>query len=164
VTAARRTLANPSALAVTFGFYAVVASTMGALWRIAARGHGGVLAGYSATQLTWYLATSEAVTVSLNSRLIERIGDEIGAGAVGVELLRPASVLGVRMAGEIGACLPRVAGCGVVGAVLASATGGRVVNVGSAALAVPALVLAVTCNLLAQHAVAAASFWLRDAR
>ena len=32
------------------------------------------------------------------------------------------------------------------------------------ALAAPSLVLAVACNLALQHAVAAASFWIRDAR
>src|ERR1700704_6450471 len=78
-------------LVMTWVLYLVVASTMGTLWRVAAHDHGGVLAGYTAAQLTWYLATSEAVTVSLNSRLIERIGDEIGAGVVATELLRPAS-------------------------------------------------------------------------
>ena len=56
--------------------------------------------------LTWYIATSEAAIVSVNTRLIEDIGNDIAPGTVAVELLRPASVLGVRVATEVGRGLP----------------------------------------------------------
>jgi ABC-2 type transport system permease protein len=164
ITSARRTLRNPGSLLVTAGFYVVVAGTMGALWRVAADGSGGMLAGYSAAQLTWYLAASEAVTVSLNSRLIERIGDDIVDGGVAVELLRPASVVAVRVWSEVGACLPRLGACAATGVVLASVTGGPVPDAGALLLVLPAMLLAVMCNLVAQHGVAALSFWVRDTR
>jgi ABC-2 type transport system permease protein len=83
---------------------------------------------------------------------------------VATELLRPASVLGVRMASEVGRALPRLVMCATTGAVLATIVVGRPPSTAAALLAVPALVLAVACNLAAQHAFAAAAFWIRDAR
>lgn len=163
-SAARRTVRDPGPVVVALGFYAIVMSVLATLWRAAAHSHGGAVAGYDARALTWYIATSEAATVALNIRLIELIGDDIASGAVAVELLRPPAPLGVRVMTELGRCLPRLAGCAGVGAVLAAVAVGAPPRPTAVALAAPALVLAVTCNLLAQHAFAAAAFWLRDAR
>jgi ABC-2 type transport system permease protein len=162
-TASQRTLRTPSTIVVTIALYVVVAGTMTALWRVAANGNGGAIGGYTAAQLTWYLATSEAVTVCLNSRMIERIGDEIADGSVAVEMLRPASMLGMRLCTELGACLPRLGACALAGFVLATITTDSGPSATALLLTVPALLLAVACNLVGQHAVAAAAFWLRDA-
>jgi ABC-2 type transport system permease protein len=163
-TAARRSLADRGGLAIVLGFYFVVVSTVSALWRAAAESGGGTIVGYSAAALTWYIATSEAATVALNIRLIEEIGDDIASGAVATELLRPASVLGVRMAAAIGNALPRLAMCLLAGAAMSLLTVGAPPSAGALVLAAPALVLGIACNLAAQHAFAAAAFWLRDAR
>jgi ABC-2 type transport system permease protein len=163
-TAAHRAVAERSGLLVSIGFYAIVASVLSALWRAAAAANGGAVVGYSAAALTWYVATSEAATVSLNIRLIEEIGDEIASGAVASELLRPASVLGVRVATEIGRAVPRLAAFVALGAVLALVAGGSPPDATSLVLVAPSLLLAITCNLLAQHAFAGAAFWVRDAR
>jgi viologen exporter family transport system permease protein len=162
-TAARRTLADPSELAVELVFYVVVVLMVSGLWRAAAGGQGGSVAGYGAAALTWYIATSEAATIAIDFRMIEVVGRDISSGSVAVELLRPVSVLGVRLADELGRTLTRLAGCVVVGVVLASAVGGAPPRPAALVLAVPSLVLAVACNLAAQHAVAAVAFWLRDA-
>jgi len=65
---------------------------------------------------------------------------------------------------EVGSCLPRLGVCAAAGFVLATTTGGAVPDAAALALTVPAMALAVTCNLVGQHAVAAGSFWIRDAR
>jgi viologen exporter family transport system permease protein len=163
-TAARRGLADRGALAVNAGFYTIVAVTLGALWRSAASANGGAVAGYTGAALTWYIATSEAATVALNIRMIEEIGDDIASGAVASELLRPAPVVGVRMAAAVGRALPRLAVCAAVGVALSAALVGAPPDAIGLALAAPALVLGITCNLLAQHAFAAIAFWLRDAK
>ncbi|HLM63471.1 MAG TPA: ABC-2 family transporter protein [Acidimicrobiales bacterium] len=163
-TAARRALAERGGLAFTLTFYAVIVVVITALWRAAAESGGGTVAGYDATALTWYILASEAATVALNIRMIEVVGDDIASGAVATEMLRPASVLGVRMAAEIGRALPRLAGCAAVGVVVGATTVGAVPSAAGLALSVPALVLAIAANLLAQHAFAAAAFWVRDAR
>jgi len=162
--AGRRALAEPGGLLVTGGFYLVVVATVSSLWRAASSANQGGVAGYSAAALTWYIAASEAATVSLNVRLIEDVGNQIGSGAVAVELLRPASVLGIRMSAEVGRALPRLVVCMAAGATLCTLLVGGPPDAVAVALAVPALVLAIICNLLAQHAFAAISFWIRDAR
>jgi ABC-2 type transport system permease protein len=163
-TAARRTLAEPGGLAVTMGFYVSVVCVLSALWRTATAANGGAIVGYSAAALTWYVATSEAATVSLDTRLIESTGEHIATGAVAVELLRPVSLLAVRVATEVGRCLPRLVACMTVGVLLSWLLAGPPLDPWALLLAAPSLLMAVTCNLVAQHAFAGASFWIRDAR
>lgn len=162
-TAARRVAAEPGGLAVMLVFYVVVVAVLAGLWRVAVAGRGGDIAGYGLAAITWYIAMSEATTVSLNTRMISDLGRDIGSGAVAVELLRPAPVLGVRVAAELGRTLPRLAACLAAGAVLAGVTAGGPPRLPALALAVPSAVLAVACNIVAQHAFAASAFWLRDA-
>lgn len=163
-TAARRVVADRGATGVSLAVYVMVVLVIGSLWRAAADAGGGTVAGYSAAALTWYIAASEAATVSLNMRLIEEIGDDIASGAVAAEMLRPAPVLGVRLASQVGRVMPRLAACAGIGAVLSAVSVGRPPDGTALVLAAPALVLGVTCNLVAQHACAAAAFWLRDTR
>ena len=160
--AARESLADRGGLVFTAGFYAAVTLALGALWR-AATG-GGELAGYSAVALTWYIATSEAATISLNARLIDQVGEDVRDGAVAVELLRPVSMVTIRVATELGRSLPRLAVCVGLGVVLAALTAGAPPDPLALALAGPSLLLAITCNLVAMHAFAAVAFWVRDAR
>lgn len=162
-TAARGVLAQPAGLVMALVFYGAVVAVLSGLWRAAAEGNGGAIAGYSAIALTWYIATSEAATVALNIRMIDDIGADIGSGSVAVELLRPVSVLGVRLVTELGRALPRLAAIAVTGSVLATVVAGPPPDAVGLALAVPSLVLAIGCNLAAQHAFAAAAFWLRSA-
>ncbi|MDT7571707.1 MAG: viologen exporter family transport system permease protein [Actinomycetota bacterium] len=162
--ATRRGFAERGGQVVTVGFYLLVVAVMSSLWRSAAEAHGGSIAGYTAVALTWYLATSEAVTVSLNARLIEDIGVEIDDGTVATEMLRPVPVLVIRVAAEVGRTLPRLLACAVAGVGVAWLLGGAPPDLAALGLAAPAMVLAVSCNLVAMHAFAAAGFWLRDTR
>lgn len=162
-TAADRALAERSGLVVTALFYAIVVAVLAGLWRAAAGAGGGSLVGYSAAAITWYIAATEAATVALNVRMIADIGEDVASGAVAVELLRPASVVGVRLASGVGWALPRLALCVATGIVLCVVTVGAPPSWTGALLAVPSLVLAIGCNIAAQHAFAAAAFWLRDA-
>jgi ABC-2 type transport system permease protein len=162
--AALRVVVDRGGLAVAVGFYLVVVSVLTSLWRAAtAAGHGQV-AGYSAVALTWYIATSEAAVCALNIRMIEEIGDDIGSGAIAVELLRPVSAIAVRLASEVGRGLARLAVIVVAGVALALLVVGPPPSVGAALIAIPSLMLAVSCNLAMQHAMAAAAFWVRDAK
>lgn len=164
VTSARTVFAEPAGLVVTVGFYAAVVSVLGTLWRTAIHANGGMVAGYTAAALSWYVVTSEIVTVPLNTRLIEAIGDDIGSGAVAVELLRPASVLGVRVAAELGRVAARTLACAPAAVLLAWGVAGRPPSWPALLLALPAIALASACNVVGQHAFAAISFWIRDAR
>jgi ABC-2 type transport system permease protein len=162
-TAALRVLAERGGLAVTLVFYLLVTVVLASLWRAAVGANGGNVAGYSVVAITWYVAMTEATTVSIRQRLISDVGREIGSGAIAVELLRPASVLGVRFAAEIGHVLPRLAACALTGAVFSVLVAGPPPHAGALALALPSLALAVACNIAAQYAFAGTAFWLRDA-
>jgi ABC-2 type transport system permease protein len=162
-TSARQVLAERGGFFVTIGFYLLVVAVLSGVWRVAAHAGGGEVAGYSAVALTWYIATSEAATVGMDLRMVEDVGNDIGSGAVAVELLRPASVLAVRVASVLGRSLPRTAAIALVGAALAAFVGGAPPRPAALLLAIPSLVLAVACSVVAQHAFAGAAFWLRNA-
>ena len=156
--------AQPSALVVAGVFYLMVTAILAGLWRAAADSAGGSVVGYSAVALVWYVATSEAATIALPPRMIEDIGNDIGSGAVSVEMLRPASVVWVRVSTEVGQMLPRLAVCVGAGIVFASPAVGAPPSGSALAIAAPSLVLAVVLNIVAQHAFAAAAFWVLDAK
>ena len=160
--AVHRSAVDGGGLVVAVSFYVVIVATLTGLWRVAVHENGGDLAGYSAIALTWYLITSEAAIVSVNARHIEDIGIDIAQGTVAVELLRPASVLGIRIASEVGRALPKVAALWVAGMAVATLVAGGPPRATTLLLAAPALVVAVTVNLLGQHAVGAIAFWIRD--
>jgi ABC-2 type transport system permease protein len=162
-TAFHRGAIDGGGLVVAVAFYVVIVATLSGLWRVAVNANGGDLAGYSALALTWYIITSEAAIVSVNARHIEEVGNDIAQGTVAVELLRPASVLGIRMATEVGRGLPKVAALFVSGAVLATVVSDGPPRPATLVLVAPSLVLAITANLFAQHTVAAIAFWVRDA-
>jgi ABC-2 type transport system permease protein len=162
-SSAQRVVAERGGLVVATSFYLIIVATLSGLWRVAAGANDGELGGYTALMLTWYIVTSEAATVSLQQRLIEVIGDDVANGTIAVELLRPASVLGVRVAAELGRALPKVLLLWCAGAVLAEVVAGGPPDPGTLVLVAPSLVLALTANLLGQHAFAASTFWLRGA-
>jgi ABC-2 type transport system permease protein len=153
---------------VTIGFVALtqlmLVLAMGSLWRTAAEVNGGDLVGYSAAALVWYIVATEAAYSGVLGRLIETIGDDIAAGAVTAEMLRPASIVGIRLATELGRGLARITIALPVGAAVATVLGAAPIDAGGLVLVIPALVLATMVNLAAQHAFAATAFWLRDAR
>ena len=164
VTALQRVTAQPAGLVFPGVFYLMVTAILSGVWRVAAEVSGGTVVGYSAAALVWYIATSEAATIALPIRLIEDIGTDIGSGRFDVELLRPTSPLALRMTTEFGQMLPRLAVCLCVGVPFAWMAGGAPIDGLALALALPSLLLAVTTNLFAQHAFAAASFWVLDAK
>lgn len=161
---ARRLVADRSTLLTVTLFYLMVTIVLSGLWARAAEGRGGTLVGYSAAALVWYIATAEAAVNGIPIRLIEQIGTDITSGQIETELLRPASPLVVRLATETGTALPRLGVCIVPGTVYALLVAGRPPSMLAAALALPALLLAVVGNLVTQHAFASAAFWLRDTK
>lgn len=162
LVSARRVLGDPNGLVVNGLFYLMVTAVLTSLWRSAAG--DGEIAGYTAAALTWYAATSEAATIPLNFRAIEEIGNDIIDGSVAVELLRPLPPVTVRIAAAFGYMLPKMGVCMVVGVAYCWAVAGAPPDATALMLAAPALCAGLLCNIVAQHAFAATSFWIRDAR
>lgn len=163
-TAASSTAAIPGGLVVTAVFHIAVTAALTALWTSAAEANGGMIAGYSAAAFAWYLATSEAVTISLPQRMIEMVGESITTGRYSTELLRPISPFSLRVVSEIGAAIPRWLVCLVTGSAIAFMMGGAPPNLGALALAPASMLAAMAINVVAQHGFAAAAFWVGEAR
>ncbi len=162
--AAGRVLRRPGELAVRLLFYVVILLVFAALWSAAAAATGGHVAGYSAAALLWYVTVAEAAVIATKPRLIEDIGVDIGTGAVATEMLRPVSVLWLRLASELGEAAVRLAMALAIGTAFTWAVGGAPPARAAALLALPSAALAVAANLAAQHAFAGAAFWLSDAK
>jgi ABC-2 type transport system permease protein len=162
--AAQRRTRDRGALALTLAFYVLVTLVLVKLWQGAAEARGGSIVGYSALALTWYAATTEASTISLSTKAIEDIGNDIASGTITTELLRPVSVLAVRVSDMFGRALVGLVVCVSAGAVLATLLAGPPPSMLGAALAVPALALGLLCNICALHAFAAVAFWMREVR
>jgi ABC-2 type transport system permease protein len=161
---ARRALHQRGELAVRVLFYALILVIFAALWSAATRANGGEIAGYDARSLLWYVAAAEGAVIATKPRMIETIGWDISSGAIVIEMLRPASVVGLRLASELGEAVVRLACALLVGAAIVWLYVGPPPSAEALALAVPSALLALCCNLAAQHAFAGAAFWLRDAR
>lgn len=164
LSGARRALRDPGDVLVRMLFYGIVLVVFAALWKAATRAHGGEIGGYDYRSLFWYLAGAEAAVVATKPRMIEEIGDEIGSGAVAIGLLRPVSYVGFRIAVELGQAVVRLAGVVCVGAALGLLLAGPPPSAAGVLAFAPVVLLAIACNLSAQHAFAAAAFWVADAR
>lgn len=159
-----RTFSARGGLFVSGGFYLMVTAILSELWKTAAQANGGAVAGYSATALVWYIATSESVTIPLPVKMIEDIGVDIANDTIAIEMLRPIAPIVVRIATEFGVVLPRLAMCASLGFCFAWISGGPPISGPALLLAAPSMVLALLLNICAQHFFAAAAFWVRDAK
>jgi len=161
---ARRAITNPAELGVRLLFYIVVLVVLVALWGAAAEANGGEVAAYSFVALAWYLMVAEASVIVTKPRLIEQIGTDIGEGTVATEMLRPTSVVSWRIASELGEAGARLLCAAMAGVLFITVVAGPPPHWGALALALPSMLLAVTCIVVAQHLFGAISFWLGDAK
>jgi ABC-2 type transport system permease protein len=163
-TGAKRALVARNELAVRLLFYPIVLIVLLALWRAAVAANGGAVAGYSFVAVAWYLTASEGAVIPTDPRLIEHLGDDIGSGAVAIDMLRPVRVVAFRASSEMGESVARLMCVGLIGLGFTSLVVGPPPEAPAALLAVPSLFLAVACNVCAQFAFAAIAFWFNDAK
>jgi ABC-2 type transport system permease protein len=159
-----RTLRTPSDLAVRIGFFGIILVVMNALWGAAARAHGGSIEGYTRASLLWYVFAAQTAVLGVRPRSVEEIGDEIGSGAIAVQMLRPVSVVALRMAIDLGEACARLAGAFVAGVAITWGFAGAPPSGRALALAAPAVLLATFANIASTHAFGGIAFWLLDAK
>ncbi len=159
-----RTLRAPGELLVRLSFLLIILLVMASLWHAAVLAHGGSLAGYSASALIWYVCGAQVAVIGAPPRTVEAIGEEIGSGEVAVAMLRPVSVVGLRLAVEVGAALVRLAGAALLGGGLTLIVGGGPPDLRALPLLLVAVPLACAANLAGQHAFGGIAFWLLDAK
>ena len=161
---ARRLTAAPTEMLFRICFYGVIVAVLSALWMAAAQAAGGAIVGYDALALTWYVVFAEAAVNGTKFRMIENIGTDIGSGAVTVEMLRPLRVVTFRLASELGDGIVRLTAMATAGTALAFVIVGAPPDGLAFALALASALLAIACNIAAQHAFAAMAFWQHEAR
>jgi ABC-2 type transport system permease protein len=159
-----RTIRSPSDLAVRVGFFAIILLVMSALWGEAVRVHGGVLSGYTDNSLLWYVFAAQTAVLGVRPRSVEEIGDEIGSGTIAIQMLRPVSVVGLRMAIDLGESCARLIAAFAAGTLLTWLFVGGPPSAGALALSVPAVLLACAANIVSSHAFGGIAFWLLDAK
>lgn len=160
----RRLLASPAELVARACFYGVIVGVLASLWRAAAATNGGAIVGYDVAAITWYIVFSEASVNGTKFRMIEQIGTEIGSGAFAVEMLRPVRAVVFRVAGELGDGVVRLGAMLVAGTLFGSLIAGPPPDALSFAVALVSALLAIACNVAAQHAFAAMAFWQHEAK
>jgi ABC-2 type transport system permease protein len=160
----RRLVASPAELVARACFYGVIVGVLSSLWRAATETNDGAIVGYDAAAITWYIVFSEAVVNGTKFRLIEQIGTEIGSGAFTVEMLRPVRAVSFRMAGELGDGVVRLGAMLAAGTVFGTLIAGPPPRAGTYVFALASALLAISCNLAAQHAFAAIAFWQHEAK
>ncbi len=160
----RRAIAQPGDLAVRVGFFGVILVVMSALWRAATASRGGSIHGYDLHALLWYVFAAQTAVLGVRPRTVEEVGDEIGSGAIAVAMLRPVSVVLMRLSIELGEATARLLGAFAFGAVITTLFTGGPTSMPALLLAAPAVLLACACNIASQHAFGGIAFWLRDAK
>lgn len=163
-SSAARVAAAPSEMLVRTGFFSVIVLVLTALWSAATEAAGGEVAGYSLAAIVWYLTIAETSVNAVKHRMIETIGNDIGSGAIATEMLRPISIVTLRIAGELGEGAVRLVVVYLTGVTLASILVGGPPDLALMAPATLSALLAVACNVVAQHAFAASSFWQSEAK
>ncbi len=164
LTGARRTLAARGDLSTQVGMMLLVILALSSVWHAAAVAHGGHVGAYTFGELVWYITFAEACTVPVPARVIEDIGEEIGSGEIAVAMLRPASVVGIRMAIDTGAALARQWCCLLAGGAFAWLLAGPPSAGAATVQAVGVAFLALLLSIALQHALGGIAFWLNDAR
>jgi ABC-2 type transport system permease protein len=159
-----RTIRSPGDLSVRVGFFAVILLVMSALWSAAVDANGGSLEGYTRSSLLWYVFAAQTAVLGVRPRSVEEIGDEIGGGAIAIQMLRPVSVVGLRMAVDLGEACARLGVAFVTGAALTWLFAGPPPSAAALALAVPAVLLGAAANIASGHAFGGVAFWLLDAK
>lgn len=159
-----RTIRSPGDMSVRIGFFAIILVVMTALWTAAVDANGGSLHGYTRTSLLWYVFAAQTAVLGVRPRSVEEIGDEIGSGTVAVQMLRPVSVVGLRMSIDMGEACARLIASFTVGAMITWLFVGAPPSLPALALAVPAVVLGCAANIASSHAFGGIAFWLLDAK
>ena len=132
------------------------------LWRAVTQ--HGPLVGYSYFALLWYFIGAETSVISTFSKVMDETAEAIITGAIESEMTRPASLVGLRCASEVGASLVRMFVIGGSGCLFGTVLAGGAPQPRAFALGITAAILGMIANVLGMHAFVGVTFWLRDAR
>jgi len=125
-------------------------------------GEGSSIAGFTRSQLVWYLMFTEAIMLS-NSRIDRRIEDDVKSGAVAYILIRPLHFVWYQCSIYFGETLGLLLFNLAVGAgVAAFLVGAPPLSLVSIPTLLIALTLAFLLNFFTRMALALLAFWVED--
>jgi ABC-2 type transport system permease protein len=161
--AARSNLAYLGEVATRTLFLAVILFIFLQLWRVTYSETGATtLGGLTLAQMLWYLAMTEAITLSA-PRVAQEVDQDVRTGALAVQLIRPLEYPLARMWTALGERLVRFVLNAAVGAVLALLLVGPIAFTPSGLLMFAlALPLAFVLDFLGNFLIGLAAFWIED--
>ena len=99
-----------------FCFYTLMIYVFMSLWRTIYT--DGSIAGYTFTQMVWYLIMTEFVTFASGTSIVVTISDEVKTGSLAYHLSRPTHYVFYHLASTVGQVLVNAFGFGVLAVVL----------------------------------------------
>ena len=161
--AARSNLAYLGEVATRTLFLAVILYIFLQLWRLTFSETGAAtLGGLTLEQMLWYLAMTEAITLSA-PRVAQEVDQDVRTGAVAVQLIRPLAYPLARLWTTLGERLVRFGLNAAVGAALALLLVGPIaftpLGLLMFALTLP---LAFVLDFLGNFLIGLAAFWIED--
>jgi ABC-2 type transport system permease protein len=163
LTAARSNLAYLGEVATRTLFLAVILYIFLQLWRVTYAETGSArLGGLTLAQMLWYLAMTEAITLS-SPRIAQEVDQDVRTGALAVQLIRPLDYPLARLWTTLGERLVRFALNAAVGSAIALLFVGPIAfTPGGLLLFALALPLAFVLDFLGNFLIGLAAFWLED--
>jgi ABC-2 type transport system permease protein len=163
LTSARSNIAYLGEVATRAIFLGVILYIFLQLWRATYAQTGAQqLGGFTLTQMLWYLAMTESITLS-GPRVAQEVDQDVRTGALAVQLIRPLSYPLYRLWATLGERLVRFLLNAVVGtAIVLLFVGPIPLSLGGLALFVPALLLGFTMDFLGHFVIGLGAFWLED--
>ena len=163
LTAARSNLAYFGEVLARTLFLAVILYIFLRLWQVTYGETGASqLGGLTLAQMLWYLAMTEAITLSA-PRVAAEIDQDVRTGALAVQLIRPLAYPLARLWTTLGERVVRFALNAAVGvAIVLLFVGPIPLSALGLLMLLPALALSFTLEFLGQLLIGLAAFWLED--
>lgn len=163
LTAARSNLAYFGEVAARVIFLFLILYIFLRLWQVTYSETGETrLGGLTLAQMMWYLAMTEAITLS-GPRVSEEVDQDVRTGALAVQLIRPLSYPLYRLWTTLGERVVRFALNAAVGALVVTLFVGVIpFTVGGLALFALALPFAFVLDFLGLFLIGLGAFWLED--
>jgi ABC-2 type transport system permease protein len=162
-TSARSNTAYLGELVTRLLFLSIILFVFLQLWRVTyVETHSAQLGGLTLAQMLWYVAMTEAITLS--APLVTReVDQDVRTGALAIQLIRPLSYPIYRLFMALGERAVRFPTCALLGVLIALALVGSIpLTPGGLLLFLLSLPLAFILHFLGLFLIGLGAFWLED--
>jgi ABC-2 type transport system permease protein len=144
-------------------FLVVIIFTFSQLWSVTYRVTGqSTIAGFSVTQMLWYLVLTEAITLG-QVRAAAAMDDDVKSGQIAYTLSRPYNFILYHYATYIGETLVRVPANIILGGAVAALTVGLIrFPIASVLVGTLSIVLGTTLHFVVSAGIGLLAFWFEE--